>query len=79
MLEGVGLDSDTIDACFSSNPMNDEAAVQAGLVKWCGGQGHKSSTWEVLIKAMEYAHIAQQHVQGLLKELGMFDMLFYIK
>ena len=34
VLEGVGLDSSTIDACFSAHPLNDEEIVQAGLVKW---------------------------------------------
>ena len=78
ILEGVGLDSNTIDACFNSHPMDEEAAVQAGLVKWCGGQSHKASSWDVLIYAMEYALIPQQDIWGLMEELGMFGMLFYI-
>ena len=77
ILEGVGLDSNTIVACFNSHPMNEEAAVQAGLVKWCGGQSHKPSSWDVLIYAMEYALIPQQDIWGLMEELGMFGMLFY--
>ena len=39
VLEGVELDSDTIQACFQSNPLNDEEAVQAGLITWKDGQG----------------------------------------
>ena len=78
ILEGVGLDSNTIVACFSSHSMDEEEAVQAGLVKWCGGQSHKPSSWDVLINAMEYALIPQQHVQGLMEELGMIGMLIYI-
>ena len=77
VLEGVGLDSNKIDGCFSDHPMDKEEAVQAGLVKWCGGQSHKPSTWEVLIKAMEYAQLPQQDVRRLKEELGMLGMLFY--
>ena len=62
VLEGVGLVTETIDACFSSHPL-DEEAVQAGLTRWCGGQGRQPPTWEVLISAMEYAKIAQQHIE----------------
>ena len=74
-LEGVGLRTETIEACFSSHPLNEEEAVQSGLVKWCGGQSHKPPTWQVLLAAMEYAEIADQHVQGLKNKLGM-SMLF---
>ena len=53
VLEGVGLETSTIDACFSAHPLNDEEIVQAGLVKWRDGQGNKQPpTWEVLISAM---------------------------
>ena len=69
VLEGVGLLTETINACFSSYPRNEEEAVQAGLTKWSGGQGRQPPTWEVLISAMEYANIAQQHVEDLKKEL----------
>ena len=71
VLEGVGLDTPTIDACFSAHPQNDEEAVQEGLTKWVGGQGHQPPTWSVLIEAMEYAGIAQQYIQGLKEELGL--------
>ena len=70
VLEGVGLDSETIGACFSS--LNEEEAVQAGLIKWCGGLGNKLPSWRVLFAAMEYAQIAQQHVHDLKKESGLF-------
>ena len=70
VLEGVGLDSDTIEACFQNNPLNEEGAVQAGLIKWTDGQG-LSPTWEVLIEAMDYAEIAQQHIDDLTKKLGL--------
>ena len=66
-LEGVGFLTETIDACFSSHPRNEEGAVQAGLTRWSGGQGRQPPTWEVLISAMEYAKIAQQHIPS--KEL----------
>ena len=70
VLEGVGLDTATIDACFSAHPQNDEEAVQAGLTKWVGGKGYQPPTWSVLIEAMEYAEIAQQNVAALKKALG---------
>ena len=72
VLEGVGLDSETIEACFRSHPETEEEAVQAGLVKWCGGRGNKLPTWRVLFAAMEYAQIAEQHVHELKKETGLF-------
>ena len=71
VLEGVGLDSSTISACFRANPQNDEETVQEGLTRWKGGQGSKPPSWGVLIGAMEYAQIAQQVVQGLKRELGL--------
>ena len=43
VLEGVGLDSDTIKACFSN--ASEEEAVQDGLIKWKDGQGRQPPTW----------------------------------
>ncbi len=72
VLEGVGLETSTIDACFSAHSLNDEEVVQAGLVKWRDGQGNKQPpTWEVLISAMEYAGVAQKHVKELKERLGL--------
>ena len=78
VLEGVGLISRTIEECFHSNPLDEERAVQEGLIRWCGGQGTQPPTWNVLIMAMEYARIAQQHIQNLKESLGLFGMLFVI-
>ena len=69
VLEGVGLDVPTINACFTANPLNDEEAVQTGLTKWVEGKGTQPPTWSVLIEAMEYAEIAQQNVVALKKAL----------
>ena len=72
VLEGVGLDEATIDACFTDNSSVEEV-MQAGLVKWRDGQGasHKQPpTWEWLISAMEYARIAQQHIEELKEKLA---------
>ena len=69
VLEGVGLLTETIDACFTSHPLDEEGAVQAGLTRWSGGQSCQPPTWEVLISAMEYAKIAQQHIEELRKAL----------
>ena len=68
VLEGVGLRSSTIEACFQNNPLNVEEAVQAGLIMWTHGYGFPC-TWEVLIDAMEYADIAQQHIVDLRAKL----------
>ena len=73
ILEGVGLYTATIDNCFSSNPNNEEV-VQDGLTRWCGGKGIQPPTWGVLFDAMEYAEIAQQHIQGLKKSLCLLGM-----
>jgi len=70
VLEGVDFDTDTISACFTAHPLNDEEAVQEGLTRWCGGKGRQPPTWAVLVEAMQYAQIDQQTVQGLKEELG---------
>ena len=75
VLEGVELVPETIRACFSSHHLDVEEAVQAGLTRWSGGQGHQPPTWEVLISAMEYAAIAQQNIEDLKKELGLLGMV----
>ena len=72
VLEAVGLDLETIAACFNSHPLNEEEAVQAGLIEWCSDQGDKFATWGVLFAAMEYAQMELQHVRNLKKETGLF-------
>ena len=71
VLEGVGLDEPTIAACFGAHPLNVEEPVQEGLIRWCGGQGTKPPTWEVLLAAMDYAQIEQRYIEGLRKALGL--------
>ena len=71
VLEGVDFDTATIAACFNAHPLNEEEAVQEGLTRWCGGKGRQPPTWGVLVKAMTYAQIDQQDVQGLKEELGL--------
>ena len=71
VLEGVGLHTATIRPCFEDHPRNTEAAVQAGLTKWIEGTGCQPPTWEVLLDAMEYAQIGQQHIQNLKADLGL--------
>lgn len=71
VLEGVGLDAPTIAACITSHPLNDVEAVQEGLTRWSQGQGTQPPTWNVLLEAMDYAQIGQQHVMALKKELGL--------
>ena len=75
VLEGVELDTHTIKTCFQNHQMNVEEAVQDGLTKWEGGEGRQPPTWQVLIKAMEYAGIAQQHIQSMKEKLdGTYDL-----
>ena len=59
------------EACFNDNPLDEEAAVQAGVIKWAGGKGHQPPTWEILLEAMMFAEIAQQYIQGIKKDLGL--------
>ena len=60
VLEGVGLDSATIAACYTKNPQDEEAIVQEGLTRWTGGHGTQPPTWGVLFKAMENAKMTVQ-------------------
>ena len=71
LLERLGFNADTIAECITLHPLNDVEAVQEGLKKWVGGKGKQPPTWQVLIKAMSYAEIAQQHAEALKKELGL--------
>ena len=71
VLEGVWLDAATIEACFRNNPLDEEAAVQAGLVKWVEGTGRQPPTWGALLEAMEDAEIAQEHFLNLKTDLGL--------
>ena len=77
VLEGVKLDTEAIEACKTANPLNDEEAVQAGLIRWKGGQGKQPPTWAVLLEAMKYAEIDQVHIEGL-KEALRRGMLFVL-
>ena len=74
VLEGLGFRTHAIDACFSNHPLDEEEAVQKGLTKWSGGQSHKPPTWQVLLEAMEYAKIDQEHVRSLRRRLGLQGM-----
>ena len=69
VLERVGLAPETIEACYVSHPGKEEEAVQAGLNKWAEGHHGYSPTWRVLLDAMVYAGVGQQHCQGLREEL----------
>lgn len=66
VLEAVGLDVPSIDMCYADNPRSEEAAVQAGLLKWA--ESH-NATWTVLIGAMENAEIAVWYIDKLKEEL----------
>lgn len=68
ILEGLGLPLEVRNMCYANNPMNEEEAVQSGLMKWANGSGD-NPTWTVVLRAMEYAGIAVQHVSKLKDEL----------
>ena len=76
VLEGVGLDAGEITELINRHPHNQQEAVQEGLVKWRDGRGLQPPTWGVLLEAMVYAEIAQQHVKGLKEKL--FGVLFCV-
>ena len=71
VLEGVGLDSSTIENCFLNNPSNCEEAVQDGLSKWKNRpiRGFPP-TWKVLVEAMQIAGVAQRHIDDLKAKLS---------
>ena len=68
VLEGVGLSREAIQMCYKNAPLDEEEAIQSGLMKWRDGYGD-SPTWEVLIKAMDYAKIGVQHISAMKEEL----------
>ena len=68
VLEGVGLTHEAIETCYKNSPQNEEEAIQSGLMKWRNGSGD-STTWAVLIEAMDYAQIGTQHIEAMKKEL----------
>lgn len=70
VLEGLGHPPETIQACYVDNPLNEEAAVQAGLIKWTERDGDHC-TWQVLLDAMRYAGIGAIHCKNLKDELRM--------
>ena len=68
LLERLGLTAEMRDVCYINNPSNVEEAVQSGLLQWRNGRGN-SPTWEVLLKAMDHAGIAVQHIAELKEEI----------
>lgn len=67
LLEKLGLTQEEIRVCLVNNPLNVEEAVHSGLMKW--GQGPYDNTWRVLIDAMCFAGVAEQHIEELMAEL----------
>ena len=68
LLEKLGLTPERIDACYSSHPLDEVEAVQAGLYAW-KDDVTSDPTWKVLVEAMVYAGIGAQHVEELKEEL----------
>ena len=70
LLEGLGLDSPEIAACFKKHQQDEQEAMHTGMIQWSGGHAEKPPTWEVLFKAMAHAQIGQQYVRVLHEKLG---------
>ena len=68
LLEELKLDLETIDTLIENNPDDMESAVQAGLIKWSGGQG-RPPTWKVLCKAMTEARMELTGIDSLKQAL----------
>ena len=71
VLEGVGLDAETIAMFYVNHPLNEEEAVHCSLLEWANGKArsHRPTTWEVLIGAMEHGRIGVQDIDKLKEEL----------
>ena len=67
ILEWLGLTPEIIEQCYGTPGLDEEAAVQKGLHKW--RETHGDCTWQVLLEAMQFAGIAQQHCTELVEEL----------
>ena len=70
LLEKLGLTPENIAEVYGQiNNDEIEKAVHAGLLQWRAGGAKKDPTWAVLLKAMDDAEIAEDHIEGLKKEL----------
>ena len=67
ILEWVGLDPAAIEQCYGTPGLDEEEVIQKGLHKW--RETHGDCTWQVLLDAMQFAGIAQQHCTELVEEL----------
>lgn len=68
ILEGVGLQTEEKDMCYRNHPLDEEEAVQTGLIRW-RNVNDSTSTWTVLLESMKYAGIAVQHIKSLKEEI----------
>lgn len=68
VLEGVGLETEAKEMCYKNHSLNEEEAVQTGLIYWRNKKGD-TATWTVLLKSMKYAEIAVQKINELEKEI----------
>ena len=67
------LDVGRINMCFNAHPYNEEEAVQEGLTYWIEGAGFQPPTWKVLLDSMNYAGLAQRHIDNLQADLGVTE------
>ena len=65
---------EAIAASYGRHPMDEEEAVQDGLIQWAQGYHANLPTWRVLLGAMVFAGVAQQHHQALREALYRLQM-----
>ena len=68
LLAELELQQGEISAVYGAISENESEAVQKGLEIWREGRA-STPTWTVLLKAMNDAGIAKDHVDGLKEEL----------
>lgn len=66
LLAALGLRTPQIAKCYGANPMNEEEAIQEGLLVWIG---NVDPTWEDLLTAMKTAEIDIQARKALEEKL----------
>ena len=70
VLEWVGLDPEVVNHCYGSPTLDEEAAIQKGMLKWRETHGNVPLiVASPILEAMKFADIVQQHCSELVEEL----------
>ena len=70
VLEWAGLDPEVVNHCYGSPTLDEEAAIQKGMLKWRETHGNVPLVVaSPILEARKFAGIAQQHCSGLVEEL----------